>query len=118
MKKRFLALTLAIFLVLAFIPISEPTAIAVGQSGSLQGASNWAVDGINMAFAARLVPDSIANAGWQNPTTRLAAADAMECNTLMGTVGRFECDNLPGTQGDGSVVLYSPDMCHYVRDRP
>jgi len=35
------------------------------------------VDEVNKAFEAGLVPGSIANAGWQNATSRLAAADAV-----------------------------------------
>jgi len=39
--------------------------------------SDWATEDVTAAIAAGLVPDSIANAGWQNATTRLAAADAL-----------------------------------------
>jgi hypothetical protein len=39
--------------------------------------SGWAADEVNAAIDAGLVPASIENAGWQNATTRLAAADAL-----------------------------------------
>ena len=39
--------------------------------------NSWAVTEVNAALDAGLVPDSISNAGWQNSTSRLAAAEAM-----------------------------------------
>jgi hypothetical protein len=39
--------------------------------------SSWAVTEVSAAIDAGLVPPSIADAGWQNPTSRLAAADAI-----------------------------------------
>jgi len=39
--------------------------------------SDWAVEEVNAAMEAGLVPNSIANAGWQRATSRLAAADAV-----------------------------------------
>lgn len=38
---------------------------------------SWAVTEVSGAMAVGLVPDSIANAGWQTPTSRLAAAEAI-----------------------------------------
>ena len=37
----------------------------------------WAIDNVNAAILKNLVPDAIKNGGWKNPTTRLAAAEAM-----------------------------------------
>ena len=51
----------------------DPNSIAP----KLNTASEWALAELTSAFAAELVPDSIAYAGWQNGTTRLAAADAI-----------------------------------------
>ena len=39
--------------------------------------SDWALTEVNEAIEAGLVPDSVSGAGWQNATTRLAAADAI-----------------------------------------
>jgi hypothetical protein len=39
--------------------------------------STWAEREVNAALAAGLVPEAISNAGWQNATSRLAAAEAM-----------------------------------------
>jgi hypothetical protein len=39
--------------------------------------ASWALFEVNAALIAGLVPDSVANAGWGNATTRLIAADAI-----------------------------------------
>jgi hypothetical protein len=39
--------------------------------------ASWALFEVNAALITGLVPDSVANAGWSNATTRLAAADAI-----------------------------------------
>jgi len=39
--------------------------------------SDWAVDEINEALANGIVPTSVTDSGWQNPTSRLAAAEAI-----------------------------------------
>jgi hypothetical protein len=48
-----------------------------GAAAAVDPPDSWAAERVNAAIAAGLVPDSIANAGWQRPTTRLAAAEAM-----------------------------------------
>ena len=44
---------------------------------NLNEPSDWAREEIVAALTAGLVPDSVANAGWQNHTTRIAAAEAI-----------------------------------------
>ena len=39
--------------------------------------SDWAIEDVKAALAAGLVPESVANGGWLNPTSRLATADAI-----------------------------------------
>jgi len=51
----------------------EPIAISTDQNEP----SDWAREEIVAALRAGLVHDSVANAGWQRPTTRLAAAEAI-----------------------------------------
>ena len=53
-------------------PVSE-----LSVDASPNAPDTWAVEEVNAALAAGLVPDSIANAGWKNPTSRLAAADTI-----------------------------------------
>ena len=48
-----------------------------GTTSTPNTPDSWAVTEVNAALDAGLVPDSISNAGWQNSTSRLAAAEAM-----------------------------------------
>jgi hypothetical protein len=63
-----------------YIPNEPDTYVYVGLYGG-EAAPNkpdqWAEAEVNAALVAGLVPDSVANAGWQNATSRLAAAEAM-----------------------------------------
>jgi len=60
-----------------FYIVVEGSATQPVQPPDENAPDGWAVDGINAAIAAGLVPDSIINAGWQNNTSRVAAAEAM-----------------------------------------
>ena len=60
----------------AFMGISDPS-VSLPSSGKTDSASEWAMGELDRALYIWLLPDSVINGGWQSPTSRLAAADAL-----------------------------------------
>ena len=57
--------------------VNTVIANASGGSGEAGEPDSWAAEEVAAALEAGLVPDSIAKAGWKDPASRLAAAEAM-----------------------------------------
>jgi endoglucanase len=75
LKKLFSAAIALLMLVSVFA--SMPLTASAADDPRADGAADWAKAEVSQALQTGIVPNSVANAGWFNGTTRLSAAEAM-----------------------------------------